>query len=378
MYLIDKTQNRIKELEKKTFSELGFKERKHLQEWLAHQPTALGEELLIIQKEFNGFNDTNERLDLLALDKEGNLVIIENKLDDTGRDVTWQVLKYASYCSTLNKEQIRNIYQDFLDKEKFGEKAEENLADFFEQEYEDLSLNKRQSQRVVIVAANFRKEVTSNVLWLLDYKLRIQCFKATPFALNDQLFLTMEQIIPTKDTEDFVISMADKMQEEISTQEGMKDRHKLRLEFWSKLLPKLKGKTSIYQNVSPAKDHWLNSGGTGISGVRYCLVITKDYAAVQIEFARSNKEENKKLYDELIKDKDSIEKQFGHELEWKRNDTKISSQVSYTLNGVNIYTPEDWNKALSFMEVNIINLERAMQKPFREIKKVLSINEEGD
>ena len=30
------------------------------------------------------------------------------------------------------------------------------------------------------------------------------------------------------------------------------------------------------------------------------------------------------------------------------------------------------------MEVNIINLERAMQKPFREIKKVLSINEEGD
>ena len=122
----------------------------------------------------------------------------------------------------------------------------------------------------------------------------------------------------------------------------------------------------------------MNSGGTGISGVRYCLVITKDYAAVQIEFARSNKEENKKLYDELIKDKDSIEKQFGHELEWKRNDTKISSQVSYTLNGVNIYTPEDWNKALSFMEVNIINLERAMQKPFREIKKVLSINEEGD
>lgn len=211
MYLIDKIENRIKELEKKTFSELGFKERKHLQEWLAHQPSAFGEELLIIQKEFNGFNDTNERLDLLALDKEGNIVVIENKLDDTGRDVTWQVLKYASYCSTLNKEQVRNIYQEFLDKEKFGEKAEENLAEFFEQEYEDLSINKRQSQRIIIVAANFRKEVTSNVLWLLDFKLRIQCFKATPFALENQLFLTVEQIIPTKDTEDFVISMADKM-----------------------------------------------------------------------------------------------------------------------------------------------------------------------
>jgi hypothetical protein len=30
----------------------------------------LGEELLIIQKEFDGFEDTNERLDLLALDKK--------------------------------------------------------------------------------------------------------------------------------------------------------------------------------------------------------------------------------------------------------------------------------------------------------------------
>lgn len=39
-----------------------------------------GEELLIIQKEFDGFDDTRERLDLLALDKDGNLVIIENKL----------------------------------------------------------------------------------------------------------------------------------------------------------------------------------------------------------------------------------------------------------------------------------------------------------
>jgi len=68
---------------------LGFAERNHLQEWLANQPDALGEELLIIQKEFDGFEDTRERLDLLAIDKQGGLVIIENKLDDSGRDVMW-------------------------------------------------------------------------------------------------------------------------------------------------------------------------------------------------------------------------------------------------------------------------------------------------
>jgi hypothetical protein len=71
MFTIDSQANRLEPVKNKTFSELGFTERKHLQEWLAHQPSALGEELLIIQKEFDGFDDTKERLDLLALNITG-------------------------------------------------------------------------------------------------------------------------------------------------------------------------------------------------------------------------------------------------------------------------------------------------------------------
>ena len=97
MYAVNKNSNDIQQIKTITFNEAGFKERQHLQEWIAKNPSCLGEELLIIQKEFAGFDDTKERLDLLALDKRGNLVIIENKLDDTGRDVVWQALKYVSY-----------------------------------------------------------------------------------------------------------------------------------------------------------------------------------------------------------------------------------------------------------------------------------------
>lgn len=111
MFSINKDDNTIEKIQPTKFSDLGFSERNHLQEWIAKNPAALGEELLIIQKEFDGFDDTRERLDLLALDKDGNLVIIENKLDDSGRNVTWQALKYASYCSTLTKDQIVEIYQ---------------------------------------------------------------------------------------------------------------------------------------------------------------------------------------------------------------------------------------------------------------------------
>ena len=83
MFRVDKSTNRIIKLDARRFSDLGLGERGDLQEWLAGTPEALGEELLIIQKEFDGFADTRERLDLLALDKDGKLVIIENKLDDS-------------------------------------------------------------------------------------------------------------------------------------------------------------------------------------------------------------------------------------------------------------------------------------------------------
>ncbi len=217
MYLIDKQNNRIKDslLERK-FGELGFRERQHLQQWIAERPEVLGESLLVIQQEFDGFNDTNERLDLLALDKDGNIVVIENKLDDTGRDVTWQVLKYASYCSTLTKDNIRKIYQDYLDKRGGGEEATAKISEFFDNaEYEEISLNKMQTQRIMMVAGSFRKEVTSTVLWLFNYKLRIQCFKASIFQLGEEIILDVEQIIPTKDAAEYVISMADKTQEDL-------------------------------------------------------------------------------------------------------------------------------------------------------------------
>ena len=103
-----------------------MRERAHLQEWIAKYPSVLGEELLVIQKEFAGFSDTQERLDLLALDKEGSLRIIEHKLDDTGCDVTWQALKYASYCARLTKEKIRQIY--YLDQTEPNQKADDQLS----------------------------------------------------------------------------------------------------------------------------------------------------------------------------------------------------------------------------------------------------------
>ncbi|HTA62169.1 MAG TPA: DUF4268 domain-containing protein [Bacteroidia bacterium] len=371
MYQINKTTNRISKLETKTFSDLHFKERDNLQEWIANNPESLGEEILIIQKEFDGFNDTNERLDLLGVDKQGNIIVIENKLDDTGRDVTWQVLKYASYCSTLKKDQITKIYQDYLNKQNNNEKAEENLIEFFgANDFAEISLNSGQTQRIIMVAGSFRKEVTSTVLWLMNYKLRIQCFKVTPYQYDDKLFINFEQIIPIKEVEDYVISMANKTQEDISTQEELKSRHLLRIEFWKELLKVINKNPNSFQDCSPSKDNWIASN-SGVSGVRFSFVISNYYARVEVYISRDNKDINKFIFDELQAKKGEIEKQFGGSLKWERLDQKKACRIKYEMNEVDYFNREDWKKMIDFMIEGMQRLEKSFYDPITKLKTTL-------
>ena len=104
-----KESNRVEEVE---FARLGLKEVQDIQEWVAANPSILGEDLLVISKEFSGFDRTKERLDLLAVDSDGVLVIIELKRDDSGADAHWQAIKYASYLRNANEADIVSMLAD--------------------------------------------------------------------------------------------------------------------------------------------------------------------------------------------------------------------------------------------------------------------------
>ena len=371
MYQIDQERNKINRLEEKTFSDLGFKEREHLQEWISKDPDCLGEELLIIQKEFDGFQDTKERLDLLALDKQGNLVIIENKLDDSGRDVTWQVLKYASYCSSLSKDDIRSIFQAHLKQSGQETDAEELLSEFLEKEdFSEVQLNQGSAQRIMMIAASFRKEVTSTVLWLMNFNIRIQCFKVTPYTMGHQLFLNFDQILPVKDAQEYSISMASKTQEEIATQENLKQRHHIRLEFWSKFLDHANRKNQLFSNISPSKENWLGIG-IGISGLALNMVVSRNYARGELYIIRGSKQENKECFDFLYNKKDQIEKDFGGQLIWERMDDKKSSRIKSQKDGVSLYDKEDWEEMIEFMTDIAERLERALRGPVKQLSRKL-------
>jgi len=380
VFKIDPTSNRINPLEVKRFSELGFTERKHLQEWLENYPQALtqndGEELLIIQKEFDGFDDTRERLDLLAIDKDGNLVIIENKLDDSGRDVVWQALKYASYCANLKKQQVVEIFQRYLNQKAQNEGAEpasaENvLLEFLQaDDLQSVQLNTLRSQRLILVAAHYRKEVTNTILWLSQFGVDCQCFKVTPYQSGAELFLNVEQIIPTPEASDFMIGMMAKDAEEKSVSNEQRNSHKLRLAFWEQALEAFsQSSCNLYNNISPGKDHWL-SAGSGLSGMTFNIIFGKSEVRVEFSMARSQPEVNRFVFDRLEAQKTEIESDFGAELVWQPLPDRKACRIQFG-KPVDGYDSANWPEMIQWLVTHMTRLEKALSKPLEKAKQDL-------
>ncbi|MFC0282795.1 DUF4268 domain-containing protein [Camelimonas abortus] len=372
MFRVDRVNNRITRLARKSFSQLGLRERDNLQEWILHQPDALGEELLIIQKEFDGFDETRERLDLLALDKEGNLVVIENKLDDSGRDVTWQALKYTAYVSGLTRNQIIDIYQQYLNKHEPGAVAAEKICDFLEvEEIDEAIINPGNGQRMIFIAANFRREVTATVLWLLSRGIKAQCFRVIPYVYEEEIFIDLQQIIPPPEAADYMIGVSTKEAEENTNQGRWKQRHILRQQFWTGMLEKLRRDgVTRFSNISPSKDHWL-CAGSGLRGCPYTLIFGRDVARVEVSLNRAVREENKWLFDQLYSRKNEIEHAFGAPLNWRRMDDNKQSVIAYGAD-IDGYNKEKWPEIMEWLSVNIQKLQNAFQQHLDELKRQLT------
>ncbi len=371
MFLIEKSKNEAISLNQKTFTELDFKERQNLQEWIDKNPNILGEPLLIIQKEFSGFSDTNERLDLLALDKHSDLVIIENKLDDSGKDVTWQALKYVSYCAGLTKSEIKEIYSKYLNCKNGYDKSEEMISAFMDNTpFEELKLNSG-DQRTILVSAMFRKEVTSTVMWLLEHGISIKCIKVTPYQYGEQIFLDTDQILPPPDTEDLRVKLYKKKQDEFKTDDSNAIRYNKRYRFWTKALPILQKKADMYLNVSPTKDNWI-VGATGFGGLGYNCVVTQKGVRVELYIGKESSEDNIKIYNYLYSKKEDIENDFGSKLLWYELEGKAACRIVYKKSDSNVFNEDEWDKIIDFLANNIKKLKFTLENYSKQAIKAIS------
>ena len=208
-----KTSMKIPEVD---FSTLGLQERRDIQEWVVANPGILGDDLLIVAKEFNDFDKTNDRLDLLAVDQDGKLVVIELKRDDSGVNAHWQAIKYASYLRQTTPEDVVGMLANHAHISV--SEAEECLSSHTDSgSLETLNSD----QRIILVSHRFAPEVTSAVLWLNDKaqdENLITCVQITPYQDGDVLYVHTNTIIPVVGTERYSIQIGGNGDDESGTE----------------------------------------------------------------------------------------------------------------------------------------------------------------
>ena len=220
LFRIDPSTHESEAMNEVEFATLGFQERRDIQEWVAANPSILGDDLLIVSKEFSHFDRTDERPDLLAVDKEGKLVVIELKRDDSGKDAHWQAIKYASYLHRAKKEDIIRMLADH------DKVSDEDALDHLLQHLnaDDLSaLNN--DQRIILASHRFAPEVTSAAVWLNEKspgENLMTCVQLIPYqdAESSALYIQANTIIPVPGIENYVIGIGESPTGDVSLVRG--------------------------------------------------------------------------------------------------------------------------------------------------------------
>jgi len=138
-----------------------------LEKWIEKNNSLLGLDILIFGKQV--ITTYGGRIDLLALDMEGNIVILELKKDKTPRDVVAQALDYASWVNNdLTYNDIEKISNNYLKRP-----IREAFFDRFESDFPDEINN---SHSIVIVASELDASSERIVQYLSsEYKININC-----------------------------------------------------------------------------------------------------------------------------------------------------------------------------------------------------------
>ena len=177
-----------------------------MESWLESNPDCIVEDggLLIIGRQVT--TNLGTSIDLLALDREGNVAVLELKRHKTPRDTLAQALEYASFAASLDSDHLEEIFRNYIGDES-ASLAGEHRAFFDLDETEAVSFNK--DQRIVIVASDITPAIRQTAMFLRQKSLRVTCLEFSYFRTNSgERLLSTDIAVGMEPIEDHKITTA--------------------------------------------------------------------------------------------------------------------------------------------------------------------------
>lgn len=160
-----------------------------LENWLCEDIGLLSHDLLIIGRQIH-FQYVGA-LDLLAVDREGNLVVIELKRDRTPRDVVAQALDYASCVKRLGREDVEKHAREYLGKP---------FADAFQRAFgREPPEVVNETQRMYIVASSLDASTQRIIEYLADAQVDINGATFSYFNVAGGEFVARSMLLDDED-----------------------------------------------------------------------------------------------------------------------------------------------------------------------------------
>jgi hypothetical protein len=194
--------------EKIDFSEMDTEKR--LEDVLASDISIVDPNLLLIGRQVP--TDYGKFIDLLALDREGQLIVIELKKDKTPREVVAQLLDYGSWIGDLAEDDIANIFEKYINKYNpiLNEKSlDEVFCETFNVDEMPETLN--DSHELIIVAAHLDDSTERIINYLTNYGVAINAVFFRFFKDKENEYLSRAWLIEPDQAESKIVKKRQKL-----------------------------------------------------------------------------------------------------------------------------------------------------------------------
>ncbi len=326
MPIYEITNDEIAKIKETTFRDAGLKEREDLQRLLRAQIDVILPDTLVLAEEFSGWQDSGRRLDLLGLDKNANLVVFELKRTEDGGHMELQAVRYAAMVSTMTFDDAVAAHTAYLDKMDRDQDAQVDILEFLGWDKPNDKIF-GQDVRIVLVSADFGKEVTTAVMWLNERQLDIRCVRLRPYRDGNRVLIDVQQVVPLPEATDYQVQLRKK--EELG-RKGRAESYDTYRKFWTGLLNRARDKTTLHTSISPTEYSCI-SATAGVPGLFFNYVITRQEGRVELSINRGDAGWNKGAFDTIHEHREEIEAALGGAPLWGRLDDKRSCHIKYVV-----------------------------------------------
>jgi len=191
-----------------------------LEPWIASNPEIIGSDIAIIGKQVVS---KSGKIDLLGIDRSGNLVLVELKRAKLPREALAQAIDYASDLSDWSVEKLSEVCSEYCGK---------TLDDLFGEMFPDVdieNLNVNSAQRIILVGFGVESSLERMIEWLSDaFGVNINAVVLSYFRTSTGEELIAKTSIISEELEKERVQKRKKFQIPMSDDPGTYDEDDLR------------------------------------------------------------------------------------------------------------------------------------------------------